>query len=108
MKLKIESVTLENNDFKIVKVKEGKYLPLLLESYDISKDSDIIYGTIYLRNQEELDFFGSKIITIKLIKGYNNKERKSVEKFMVKTAYGNEFIYEPVNFESVMDLYEKL
>lgn len=95
--MKIESFYNVNDEFKIIKAGDNYYLPLLFQSADLSENT--IYGALHLNSNEEVEFFGSKMVTVRFIE--KNKSRKNNKKFLLKTSYGNEFEYDPVSFDEL-------
>lgn len=98
--MKIESVTTQEGNFSVIRIGENEYLPLLLESFDI--DNDVIYGSINITEPEEIELFGSRMVTIRK---FEKKGRVKTKNFIVKTAYGNELIFKPVTFDELIKRY---
>lgn len=95
--MKIESFYNGNDEFKIIKAGDNLYLPLLFQSADLSENT--IYGALYLTTSEEIEFFGSKMVTVRFVE--INKSRRNNKKFLLTTSYGNVFEYDPVIFDEL-------
>lgn len=95
--MKIESFYNVNEEFKIIKAGDNLYLPLLFQSADLSDNT--IYGALYLSSSADVEFFGSKMVTVRFIE--KNKSRKNNKKFLLTTSYGNVFEYDPVSFDEL-------
>lgn len=101
--MKIESYYSANDSYNVIKAGEDLYLPLLLESAD--KDNKSIYGTLYLSTSEELEFYGSKYVIIQFNEIKKGRNTKKV--FIVRTASGNEFEFNPVSFDKLKERYRR-